>query len=87
MTADDTSKRRRAVIRTHHETAADAKRVARSLAPDNTDEMQTVVDGETVVTTIERETTGGLHATVDDYVVNLDVAAQLSEHPLNTHDT
>jgi hypothetical protein len=30
------------------------------------------------VTTIERETTGGLQSTVDDYVVGLTVAAQLT---------
>lgn len=51
-----------------------AQRVAMALVPDNTDEMETAVDGDAIVTQIERETTGGLSATVDDYVVNLDVA-------------
>ncbi|WP_290817150.1 KEOPS complex subunit Pcc1 [Halovivax sp.] len=104
--------RRRAIVRTTH---ADAALVAAAIAPDNTDEMETVVsvttgdgseperddgdpengdrdpergedesssddpsgeDGErtAVLTRIERETTGGLHSTVDDYLVNLDVA-------------
>jgi tRNA threonylcarbamoyladenosine modification (KEOPS) complex Pcc1 subunit len=65
---------RQAVLRTEH---ADAMAVARSLAPDNTAEMDTLVDGETVVTTISRETTSGLRATVDDYVTNLQVAAEV----------
>lgn len=62
---------RRATITTRHD---DARLVAAALEPDNTPEMQTRVSGETVVTTIERETTGGLQSTVDDYVVNLSVA-------------
>ena len=32
-----------------------------------------------VTTEIDRDTTGGLHSTVDDYVVNLSVAAQLAD--------
>jgi hypothetical protein len=56
---------------------ATAEHVAGALKPDNTTEMRTRVDGTTVVTEMERETTGGLGSTVDDYVVNLQVAAQL----------
>lgn len=63
---------------THDESVAQA--IAESLAPDNTAEMSTTADGERVVTTIRRESTGSLHATVDDYVVNLQAAAQLSTH-------
>lgn len=47
-------------------------------------------DGAAVVTTIERDSTGGLHATVDDYVVNLHVAAQLTDQdgePSTSHIT
>ena len=40
-----------------------------------------------VVTTIERETTGGLQSTADDYVVNLQVAAQLSAQDGDTSTT
>ncbi|ELZ07317.1 KEOPS complex subunit Pcc1 [Natrialba aegyptia] len=66
----------RATIRTHHD---DPELVARALRPDNTDEMETVVaDETTVVTRIERETTGGLHSTVDDYAVNLEVAVDVA---------
>ena len=62
-----------ATIRTEHD---DPELVARALRPDNTDEMETTIDEAdgAVVTRIERETTSGLHSTVDDYVVNLDVA-------------
>ena len=69
--SDDTC---RACIRTTHD---DPERVAAALAPDNTDEMETRVDGSTVVTTIERETTGGLTRTADDYISNLTVARQI----------
>jgi len=34
----------------------------------------------TVVTEIERETTGGLRTNVDDYVVNVDVATRVAQH-------
>lgn len=68
-----------ATIRTSHGDDATATMIARSLRPDNTEEMDTRVDGDRVVTTIDRETTGGLHSTVDDYLVNLAVAAQLSD--------
>ncbi|MFC6717539.1 KEOPS complex subunit Pcc1 [Natrialbaceae archaeon GCM10025810] len=53
--------------------------VARAIRPDNTDEMETTVEGDRVVTRIERETTGGLHSNVDDYVVNLDVATAVAQ--------
>jgi len=75
---------RRARIRTDHGDADTARQVAAALDPDNTAEMETVVDGTTVETRIRRETTGGLHATVDDYVVNLHVAAQTTELPDTT---
>jgi hypothetical protein len=77
---------RGATIRTTHDDADTAERIASALQPDNTDEMDTRVDGDVVVTTIDRETTGGLHSTVDDYVVNLTVAVQLSERH-TTNDT
>jgi hypothetical protein len=63
--------RRRARLRTTH-AAADA--VAGALGPDNTDSITMTVEGDTLVTTIERETNGGLQSTVDDTVVNLTVA-------------
>jgi len=68
---------RRATITTTH--GDRAEQVAAALRPDNTDEMETTVDGETVRTVVERETTGGLQATVDDYVINLRIATELTE--------
>jgi hypothetical protein len=75
---------RRATIRTEYDSADVADRVAASLAPDNTDEMAVRVDGDTIAATIERPTTGGLHSTVDDYVVNLHVAVQCTNQTDNT---
>ncbi len=76
---------RYARIRTEHDDAAAAERIATALRPDNTPEMVTAVDGAAIETAIERETTGGLRATADDYVVNLRVATQLAND--ETHDT
>lgn len=67
---------RHAHVRTEHE---DAALVAASLRPDNTDSMATTVDGDYVDTEIGRETTGGLHATVDDYLVSLTVAETVAQ--------
>jgi len=67
---------RRATITTTHGDDA-AERVAAALAPDNTAEMATRVEGGAVVTTVEREETSGLRSTVDDYVVNCRVADRL----------
>ena len=80
---------RRATIRTEHE---HSELIAAALVPDNTAEMDTRVerttvgDGERVslVTTIERETAGGLRTTVDDYVTNLTVAQRLIDYTHNT---
>jgi hypothetical protein len=67
---------RRATVRTEHDRPA---LVAAAVDPDNTSEMATRVEGDAVVTRIERETTGGLQSTVDDYVVNVDVAARVAQ--------
>lgn len=72
MTADC----RRATIRTVHERPAV---LAAAIAPDNTDEMSTWVDDDTLVTTIDRDSTGGLRTTVDDYVANLIVAERITD--------
>ncbi|MEF8828183.1 MAG: KEOPS complex subunit Pcc1 [Haloarcula sp.] len=75
---------RRAEVRTTHDAP---ERVARAVRPDNTDEMTTRVEGDAVVTTVERDSTGGLQATVDDYVVNIRVAAQLADqHTQSNHE-
>jgi len=77
---------REATIRTDHGDDETAARIAAALAPDNTEEMATTTDGATVETRIERQTTGGLAATVDDYVVNLAVAADLATADRDIHE-
>jgi hypothetical protein len=68
------SRTRTAVLRTDHD---DPDLVAAALRPDDTPEVDTrAVDGA-VVTRIERDRTGGLARTVDDYAVNLRVADRL----------
>ena len=74
---------RRATIRTECE---DATVIADALRPDNTAEMETTTDGTTIETLIERETTGGLRMTADDYVTNLAVAAQLTNNTTTNHE-
>jgi|GEM_PF-2389688 len=54
--------------------------VAAAIAPDDTDQIDTRVEDGVVVTDIERSTTGGLEATIDDYVVALDVATAVVAH-------
>ncbi|PCR91364.1 KEOPS complex subunit Pcc1 [Natrinema ejinorense] len=92
---------RRATIRTAHD---DATLLARAISPDNTDEMTTTVERDDaegrLVTRIDRETTSGLQSTVDDYVVNLEVAIDIASQaravqgdqptdtgPVSDHDT
>jgi hypothetical protein len=67
---------RRARIRTVHD---HPEAIAAAIAPDNTESMATTIDGDAVVTTIERPTTGGLRTTVDDYVSNLTVAQRITD--------
>lgn len=67
---------KRATIRTTHE---EPDLVARSIAPDNTPEIETIVEDGRVATTISRDSTGGLRTTADDYVVNLTVATQVAQ--------
>jgi hypothetical protein len=70
---------------TIHSAVDQPETVARALRPDNTDDVTTTVEDDTVVTTIERETTRSLEATVDDYVVNLDVATTVTA-TIDNHD-
>jgi hypothetical protein len=66
---------RRAHIETTHD---DAATIAAALRPDDTPSMSTAVTDDVVRTTIERDTASGLRSTVDDYVVNLTVAATVA---------
>ncbi|MFB6304155.1 MAG: KEOPS complex subunit Pcc1 [Haloferacaceae archaeon] len=65
---------RRARVRTEH---ADPETVAAALRPDDTPSMRTRVAGGTVLTEIERDGTGGLRTTLDDYLVNVRVAERV----------
>lgn len=75
---------KRATVRTRH---AEAELIANSVRPDNTDEMTMTVDDDAIETTLERETTGGLRTTVDDYIVNLQVAAAIKQRRNETTTT
>lgn len=61
-------------LKTEHE---DPRTVARSVSPDNTEEMETGVENGKVVTRIEREDIESAGATADDYMRNLIVADEL----------
>lgn len=65
---------KRARIQTRSEHAA---AIAAAIRPDNTTDMSTRVEADEITTIIERDTLGGLQATVDDYVVNVDVATRI----------
>ena len=68
---------KRATIQTSH---GDPQLVASAIRPDNTDDMRTsVIDGG-LETHIERESTGGLLTTIDDYLVNLLVVARIEAY-------
>jgi hypothetical protein len=60
--------------------------VAAAVRPDDTEEMETRVEGDAVVAQIERATAGGLRSTADDCVVNLTVATELVQIA-DRHDT
>ena len=66
---------RTATVRTD---VADPELVAACVRPDNTAELTTSVEDGSVVTRVERDDTAGLQSTVDDYVVNLTVAAEVA---------
>lgn len=68
---------KRARIHTRSDHAA---AIAAAIRPDNTTEMTTRVEGNEIVTTIDRDTLGGLQSTVDDYIVNVDVATRIINH-------
>ena len=75
---------RSATIRTDVD---EAEILAASVRPDNTPQIDTRVEDGAVVTAIERETTGGLRTTVDDYVVNLSVAQEVVQAAKRHADT
>ncbi|MFC7068318.1 KEOPS complex subunit Pcc1 [Halobaculum lipolyticum] len=78
---------RTAVVETTHADDEAARTVAAALAPDNTADIGTTSEGATVRTRIERGTTGGLLASVDDYLVNLGVADDVAAAGRETDGT
>lgn len=76
----------RVTVRTEHGDADRARTIARSLRPDGTASMDTRIDGPTVETTIDRPTTGGLRTTLDDYLVGLQVAVQVTTDDNDNHE-
>ena len=62
---------RRADLRIAHGRAAT---IAAALSPDDTADLHTTVEDGHLVARLERPTAGSLQATIDDYLVNLDVA-------------
>jgi hypothetical protein len=72
---------RRASIRTPFD---DPAAIAAAIRPDNTAQMTTCIEDGVIITQIERETTGGLRSTVDDYLVNLDLATTVSRQETTT---
>lgn len=63
-------------FRTEH---GDAEAVARVIRPDNTEEIDTSVEGDVLVTRIERGSLGSVRTTMDDYLRNLSVAVEVFE--------
>lgn len=62
--------------------------VATALTPDNTESITTTVTDGVVDTVIERDEIGSLEATVDDYLLNLDVATTvINAVTINTDNT
>ena len=69
----------------------DAERVAAAVRPDDTGSIATRVEDGAVVATIDRPSTAGLRATLDDYLVNLALARTVGAvadgpRPTDHHD-
>lgn len=70
-------------IRTEHD---HPEAVAGAITPDNTPEMTTTVEGGTVITHIERESIGGLRATIVDYLRAVRVADETARFVTDQHN-
>lgn len=53
--------------------------VAKAIQPDNTTDVQTTVEDGQVVTRLRRTSASSLEATIDDYLLNLDVATHVAQ--------
>lgn len=72
-----------ATIRTDH---TDPTTIAAAVAPDNTPEVETTVEDESVVTTIRRDSLGGLRATITDYLRAIRVADETARLVTSEHN-
>lgn len=70
-------------IFTSHE---DPTTIAAAVSADNTPEVDTRVEDDAVVTTIRRETLGGLRATVTDYLRAIRVADETATLVTDKHN-
>ncbi len=68
-----------ATVATQYRDPTTAAVVAGAVRPDNTSDVTTAVDGATVRTEVRRGSVGSLSSSVDDYVVNVGVAAAVVE--------
>jgi len=75
--SDDTAPT--ATVATRYRDPATAAVVGGAVRPDNTSDVTTTVDGATVRTDVQRGSVGSLSSSVDDYVVNIGVAAAVVE--------
>lgn len=66
----------RATVRTSSDNAVI---LASAIRPDNTDDITTTVEDGKITTIITRDTIGGLQATLDDYITNLETATRVIE--------
>lgn len=73
-----------ATIHTRHD---DPETVAAAITPDNTPEVTTSVDDDGVTTTIERDSIGGLRATITDYLRAISVAEETVQLVTNDDKT
>ena len=57
--------------------------VAQSIAPDNTSSIDTKISGNSIIATVQRDSLGSLRSTIDDLLVNLQVAVKTIEQTQN----
>ncbi len=57
--------------------------VAQSITPDNTPSIETKIEGNSVLATVQRDSIGSLRSTIDDLLVNLHVAVKIIEQTQN----
>ncbi len=54
-----------------------SEKIAKSIIPDNTGDIETKIENQKIKTHIKRENIGSLRSTCDDYIKNLIVASKI----------